>query len=225
GPDGLINIKGSRSNQSDLRLNASSVTDPVTGEQAFRLPIEAVESVETLTNPYSPEFGNFSSVVTPITTRSGQNKFHFEFHDPIPRPRVRTGAIMGIESFTPRVSAVGSIVPGKLFYSQSLEYKYVRTRVPSLPDLHNDTTLESYNSFTQLDYDLNSFHRLSTKMSVAPEKLGYLGLNTFNPTEVTHDFRQRGYFVAISERSILGQSILESSYSVKSYDGDIWPRG
>src|SRR4030095_3237608 len=81
GPDGLINIKGARSNQSDLRVNAATVADPVTGEYGFRLPIDVIESVETFTNPYSAEFGNFSSGVTQIHTRTGNNGFHFSFQN------------------------------------------------------------------------------------------------------------------------------------------------
>src|ERR1700730_9163318 len=45
GPDGLINVKGARASQSGLTVNSANVTDPVTGEFAINLPIEAIESV------------------------------------------------------------------------------------------------------------------------------------------------------------------------------------
>jgi len=35
-----------------LTVNSANLTDPVTGESAINLPIEAVQSVEVLTNPY-----------------------------------------------------------------------------------------------------------------------------------------------------------------------------
>src|SRR5260370_19361853 len=41
GPDGLMNVKGSRPSQSGLTVNSTNVTDPVTGEFAINLPIEA----------------------------------------------------------------------------------------------------------------------------------------------------------------------------------------
>jgi len=44
GPDGLLNISGTRSNQSALMFNDADGTDPVTGEDAIELPIDAVSS-------------------------------------------------------------------------------------------------------------------------------------------------------------------------------------
>src|SRR5262249_19492690 len=46
GPDGLLNINGARSNQSGLMFNSANGTDPVTGEDALELPIDAVSSVQ-----------------------------------------------------------------------------------------------------------------------------------------------------------------------------------
>jgi len=48
GPDGLLNISGTRSNQSALRFNNADGTDPVTGEDAIELPIDAVSVVACL---------------------------------------------------------------------------------------------------------------------------------------------------------------------------------
>src|SRR5262249_1951433 len=60
GPDGLLNVKGARASQSLMTVNSANVSDPVTGESGFNLPLEAVQSVEVLTNPYSPEYGEFT---------------------------------------------------------------------------------------------------------------------------------------------------------------------
>src|SRR5262249_51036188 len=145
----------------------------------FRLPIDAIESVETSTNPYSAEFGNFSSGVTQIHTRTGQNKYHFEAQNFFPRIRTRSGSIVGLDAATPRMTVSGPVVRDKLFYVQSFEYRFMRTRVPvaRLPELKDDTRLESFDSFTQLDYEINPSHHLSGTFSVFPEKDGFIGLN------------------------------------------------
>ncbi len=52
GPDGLINIKGSRASQGGMLVNSSNVTDPVTGSTGFSLPIDVVSSVQVLANHY-----------------------------------------------------------------------------------------------------------------------------------------------------------------------------
>jgi outer membrane receptor protein involved in Fe transport len=55
-------------------VNSANASDPVTGESAINLPIEAVQSVEVLTNPYAAEYGEFTSGVTSVQTRSGSDR-------------------------------------------------------------------------------------------------------------------------------------------------------
>ena len=51
GFDGLIRIKGGRTNQANTLVNSVSVTDPFTGQPALSLPVIAVQSVRVLSNP------------------------------------------------------------------------------------------------------------------------------------------------------------------------------
>src|SRR6478752_4027898 len=53
GLDGLIRIKGGRTNQTNTLVNSASVTDPFTGQAALSLPVVAVKSVRVLANPFS----------------------------------------------------------------------------------------------------------------------------------------------------------------------------
>ena len=75
GPDGQIDVKGGRPSQSGLTVNSSNVTDPITGEYAINLPVEAVESLQVITNPYAAEYGNFTAGVTAVETRAGADKW------------------------------------------------------------------------------------------------------------------------------------------------------
>jgi hypothetical protein len=55
-------------------------------------------------------------------------------------------------------------------------------------------------------------------------KLRHVGLNTFNHQEVTPNFKQRGLLVAINERRVINdKSVLESSFSIKQFDADVFP--
>jgi outer membrane receptor protein involved in Fe transport len=120
GPDGLLNVKGARASQSSLTVNSSNVTDPVTGDFAINLPIEAIQSVEVLTNPYSPEYGEFTGAVTAVETKSGSEKFVVNAQSIFPRFRRRGGSFVGIEAFTPRVTFSGPLHGDKLKFIQSL---------------------------------------------------------------------------------------------------------
>lgn len=225
GPDGTLNIKGTRPSQSGILVSSLNVTDPVTGNPAIELPLEAVETVNVYSNPYSAEYGKFTGAVTAIETRSGSNRLRYLFTGTLPRPRVRDGHIFGIGAATPRIAVGGAIKKDKLFFFQSIEYHFVRTNVPSLEDrnLPSDIKRESFDSFSRLDYVINQEHRLTISFSLFPQKFDYFNLNTFNPIETTANFHQRGWFLALNEQAAFKSgALLQSSFSVKQYDGDIF---
>jgi hypothetical protein len=95
GPDGNLNIKGTRPTQSGILVSSLNVTDPVTGAPAIELPLEAVDTVQVHSNPYSSEFGKFTGAVTTIETRSGSNDLRYLITGTLPRPRWRDGKIYG----------------------------------------------------------------------------------------------------------------------------------
>ena len=224
GPDGLLNVKGARASQSGLTVNSANVTDPVTGEFAINLPIEAIQSVEVLTNPYAPEYGQFTGAITKVETRSGAEKFNIQGDSFLPRARRRGGSFVGVEAFTPRVAFSGPLVKDKLKFFQSFEYRFVRTPIENLPPLKRDTGVESFDSLSQVDWDLDTRNHLTATLSLFPQKLRFVGLNTFNPQEVTPNFKQRGFLLALNERSVISDtSVLESSFSVKEFDADVFP--
>jgi hypothetical protein len=207
-----------------MTVNSRNVSDPVTGNYAINLPVEAVESLQVMTNPYAAEYGNFTAGVTRVETRPGADKWQFQFQNFFPRLRRSGGHTAGVESFTPRLAFGGPLVKDKVSFFQSFEYRFVRTPVESLPLSERDTKLESFDSYTRMDWDIDPNNHLSTTLSLFPQKLGYVGLNTFNPQEVTPDFRQRGFFWAVKEsRVIKGSSLLESTFSVKQFDADVYP--
>ncbi len=223
GPDGLLSLSGARESQSGLLVNSVNVTDPVTGQYAMELPIEAIESVKVYSSPYLAEFGKFTGAVTSIQTRQGTNKWKVLFTNFIPRLRKRLGKIMGIESATPRFALAGPVIKDKLWISQNLEYRFIRTKVTSLPELHNETVLETFDSFSRIDLDINSMNQFSTVFSIYPQNIRYVNLNTFRPEEAAPNYKQRGYFLAFNEKSILNlNSLLDTTFSIKDYDAHIW---
>jgi outer membrane receptor for ferrienterochelin and colicin len=224
GPDGLLNLKGARSNQSGFTVNSANGKDPVTGESSINLPLEAVQSVEVVTNPYAPEYGQFTGAVTSVQTKSGSEKFNFNVQSFFPRIRRRDNHYVGIAAFTPRVSFSGPLIKNKLKFMQSFEYRFVRTPIENLPQLKRDTGLESFDSVSQVDWEVNDKNHLTTTFSLFPQKLRYVGLNTFNPQEVTPNYKQRGFLWSVNDRHILNsRSVLESSFSIKQFDVDVFP--
>ena len=223
GPDGQIDVKGGRPDQGMTLVNSVTGTDPVTGKDAVSLPLDAIESVNVFANPFSAEYGGFSSGITTVETRSGTDHWKFLITNFLPRPRRRAGTIMGLASATPRLTVAGPLLPNRAYLFQSFDYRFERTSVPSLPPLQHDKTFENFDSSTQLDWDPVSNHHVSGNFLWYPENVRYALLNTFMPEDSNPDFRRRGYLAAVSDRAIFGQNLLESAISVKKYDAHVSP--
>ena len=223
GPDGHVNLKGTRNTQSGALVNSANVTDPVTGSPAMNLPVDVVASVQVISNPYDPQYGRFTGAVSTVETKtSDYEKFHFSIQNLMPRLRVRDGSIRGIGASTPRATFTGPLLRDKIAITQSFEYRFVETPVNSLPPFERDSKLESFDSYTQLDFTINTRHTANVSLSFYPQQLDYLGLNTFNTQESTPDFHQRGYQISVQDSYLVGNSgLLTSQFSYKRFDADI----
>ncbi len=226
GPDGHVNLKGTRSTQSGALVNSANVTDPVTGGPALNLPIDVVASVQVISNPYDPQYGKFTGAVSTVSTKtSDYAKFHFSIQNFLPRMRDRDGSIMGIGATTPRTTITGPLWKDHIAITQSFEYRFVRTPVNSLPPSQRDTKLESFDSYTQIDFILSPKQTAAVSVAVYPQKLDYLGLSTFTPQPSTPDFHQRGEQINAQDHYVIGQAgLLNSQFSYKRFDADVTVR-
>src|ERR1700688_49795 len=225
GPDGRINMKGAQATQAGWLVNSANVTDPATGGQAISLPIDVVSSVQVISNPYDPEYGKFTGAVSSVETRTSNfDKFHFSIQNLAPRARDRDGSIVGIGVFTPPTTITGPLIKDRLAFTESLEYRFVRTPVESLPPLQRDTTLESFDSFSQFDLKISDRQTATLSVAVFPQKFDYLGLNTFNPQPSTTNLHQRGDQIS-AQHSYVAESgaLLSSRFAYEEFDADTFP--
>jgi hypothetical protein len=227
GPDGRINMKGARTTQSGALVNSANATDPATGGPGISVPIDVVASESVIANPYDPEYGKLTGAVSTVDTNTSDfEKFHFSIHNFLPRARVRDGSVDGVGAATPRVTFTGPIWADHIAFTQSLEYRFVRTPVNSLPPFQRDTTLVSFNSYTQFDFNLTPKQTATISLALYPQRLQYMGLNTFTPQQSTSDYHQRGYQLYGQHRYLTGnESVLTSQFSYKTFDVDLTPAG
>ena len=225
GPDGVINMKGGRSSQNGSLVNSADVTDPVTGTSAINIPIDVVSSVQVLSTPYDPIYSGFTGAVSNVETRTGNfNKFRMTAQNLLPRPRVRDGSWLGLEAITPRVTFSGPMVKDRIALTQSLEYRFVRTPVNSLPPLQRDTRNESFDSYTQIDANISQKQTATASFALFPQKLDYYGLNTFTPQESTPNLHERGYQLYLQHRYIFDSgNLLSSQLSFRNFNADVLP--
>ena len=75
-----------------------------------------------------------------------------------------------------------------------------------------------------MDLSLTETHSATLSFSVYPEKLAYLGLNTFTPQESTPDLHQHGYQTSLQDRYVLGTNgLVTSQINYQKYDADLLP--
>jgi hypothetical protein len=224
GPDGLLNINGARSNQSALRFNNADGTDPVTGDDAIELPIDAVSTVEVRGAAFAPEYGLSTGAQTTVDTHRGGDRWRITVNDLQPRPRIRDGELHGLESWTPRFTTGGPVVKDKFSLLESVQFEYSQTRTYDLPPLESDTKVESFESYTRGDWTLSARNHLTGSALIFPRKTTYAGLSPFTPQPVTPNIKKHVIFGTASDQIVVGSSgLLETMVSLKTFDATIYP--
>jgi hypothetical protein len=224
GPDGLLNISGTRSNQSALMFNNADGTDPVTGEDAIELPIDAVSVVQVRGAAFAPEFGLSAGAVTTVETQRAGDAWHITVNDLEPRLRRRGGEFRGIESWTPRFTFGGPLIAGKVNFLESVQYEYSQTRVFGLPPFESDTKLQSFESYSRADWTVSATNHFTGSAMLSPRKTTYAGLNTFNPQAVTPTIRYHNLLASASGQIVVGDNgVLDIRVSMKQFDATIYP--
>ncbi|HEV7797010.1 MAG TPA: hypothetical protein VGO73_02550, partial [Pyrinomonadaceae bacterium] len=222
--NGDDHLKGARSGQSSYTVNGVDVTDPVSGNLAFDIPLEAAAAVQVEENPYSSEFGRLAGAATTLETKGGDNRFKLGATRFFPVFHNFFGG--AVDSFRPRVTLSGPIIRDKVLFLQSFEYRLSRIYVPSLASGRDSSTSENFNSFTQIDLIANKNNRLKFIAAIFPQKIRYLGLNTFNPQEATANIKRDGNLFSVSEQAIFGDaSFLTSSLSYHRSKVNVFAQG
>lgn len=217
-------IKGTRSGQSNYTVNGADVTDPITGEPIFEIPLEAVANIKVEENPYSAEYGHFTGGVTNLQSKGGGDKFDVSVARLF--PTLHNFFSTKIDSFRPRVTFSGPVIKNRLYFLQSFEYRFRREYVPNLPEPFDNTAVERFSAFTQFDLTINKNNQLKFNFAIYPEKIRFFGLNTFNPAPVTPNVKQRGYLVSLSEQMVFkNTSFLTSAVSYYTSDFDVFGQG
>jgi hypothetical protein len=142
--------------------------------------------------------------VTTVETQRAGDAWHITVNDLEPRPRRRAGEFRGIESWTPRFTVGGPLVKGKVNFLESVQYEYSQTRVFGLPAFESDTKVQSFESYSRVDWTVSPTHRFTGSAMVSPRKTTYAGLNTFNPQGVTPDIRNHNVLGSVSDQVVVG---------------------
>jgi hypothetical protein len=224
-PGGGLMISGSGEQRSAMIVNSADVTDPATGQFGLTIPIDSVETLNVFQTPYLSEYGRFTSGLVSVETRRGGDKWKWELNDPFPDFRIRSYHMRGLKDATPRLNFEGPIIPHRLYVSEGFEYETRKTEVYTLPFPLNQKLEEGINSFTQFDWIVSDKHLLTATAHVAPQRLGHVNMDYFNPLPTTPDASTHSYTGTVSDRLTLFGGLLESTFSAMRFDVGVWGEG
>src|SRR6202030_1459750 len=162
-----LSLSGNAEHRSTLLVNSGNVTDPATGQFGATIPIDSVQTMNVLTSPFLAEYGGFTSNVVSVETRRGGDKWSFDLNDPLPEFRFRSWHMVGLKSATARVNFGGPLLSSRLHLVESVQYERRSTEVITLPFPDNQQRRECINSFTSLDYIVNSTNILTVTFHIA----------------------------------------------------------
>ena len=227
GPGG-VSIKGGRTNQSGLQIGMATQTDTSTGAPLFRLPVDAIDTVEVLPNPYAVEFGRFSSGLTLINTKRAGDVWRVALNTPdisFRTVRDEPWHIVGVESFGPRIGVGGPIIKNRLFLEQSAQLRYEVSEVWSRPPDQTKTN-KWLSAFTRLDANLSPKQSLIGSINLFRSRAEDITLSTFNGPDVAPDERDHLASGSIAAHTTVSDKVvLESTLQVSNRNVAVDPRG
>lgn len=224
-PGGGLILSSSPENRSALIVNSADVTDPATGQFGSTIPIDSVEILNVYQTAYLAEYGRFTAGLVSVETKRGGDKWKWELNDPLPEFFIRSYHLRGLRTATPRLNFDGPLIKDRLFLSEGFEYAVRKTPIYTLPFPYNRKKQAGLNSFTQLDWVASAKHLVTATVHVAPERLGFLNLDFFNPEPVSPDAKTHNYTGTAIDRYTLHGGLLESRFSVTNFDSAVWGRG
>ncbi|HUX10530.1 MAG TPA: TonB-dependent receptor plug domain-containing protein, partial [Terriglobia bacterium] len=225
-PSGQINIKGSVENQGMLLVDGAQAVDPITGSFDIDLSIDAIQSLNVYKAPFDAQYGGFSGGLTTIETKAPAYQWGWDLNDFFPGFRGRSGHLVGINDWEPRLTFTGPIWKNRLNFSESFIYDILKIPVRGLAWPHNETKKEGYNSFTTLQYVFSPHHVASVNFHLFPRKEEFANINSLIPQPASTNFSERGYSLQGNDSyQFSSGAILNSLFKYTEFDANAHGQG
>ena len=225
GQNGDLQISAASEHRAALIVNSADVTDPATGQFGLTVPIDIVDVMNVYQTPFQAEYGKFTAGLVTVETRRGGEKWKWELNDPLPEFYIRSWRLRGLRTATPRVNVEGALIPGRLYFSEGIEYEMRKTQVITLPFPNDQKKKSGVNSFAQLDWIPSARNVLTDTLHVAPQRLAYDGMDAFDPQPTTPDAATHNYTATVTDRFTIFRGLLENTVSETLFGARVWGQG
>lgn len=221
---GGLHINGATEEQTLYTLNGFLLNDPLTGRFETRLTVESVQSVEIANGVLPAEYGRGSAGVLAVQSDSGAGKLRYSATNFVPGFENRKGWTLG--DWTPRVNVSGPILRGRMWFSDSLEFQYMKTFIRELPKGEDRNPSVRVGNLFSTQTNITPSHILYTSFLWNQWTAARTGLTFLDPRETTIDRRSRQAFVSVKDQIYLGgRGLLEFGYAGNRTYGREIPQG
>ncbi len=192
-PDGRLYFKGESESQGMLLVDGLQMVDPITGSLTINIPADSIASIHVYNAADNSEYGGFSGSLTSIRTRTPEGRWHFGLHDFVPSLRGRSGHLVGLSSYSPRL-VLGGPLPGlkNTSFFENLQYEMHKRPIRGLAWPRNETKIEGVDSFTSFQTLFSPRHLLTTTLNLFPLRRQFANINALVPQSASADYGQHG---------------------------------
>ena len=214
-------INGARPYQAGYQIGAATFADPANNLARVWLPVDGVDAVTVLPNPYETEFGRFSSGLISVQTRRASDNWHFAVNNVVPAFRTKRGTvinIIGLGGVKPSLEVGGPLVKGRIFLEETAQYSWFATDVPSRPEDELKTT-QWFGSLTRVDAIISPRHSLIVTGGFDDNDIDQATLGTFTPPDATAHITDGLSYAIVTERALVkNATFVESTVHLHQYD-------
>jgi hypothetical protein len=149
-----VSVGGGRGDQQQWLLdgvNSSNIALEVP-QALFNPPVEAVQEIRVQQSAYSAEYGNSSSGVVVMTTRSGSNKFSGGAYENLRNDKLDARNFFAVDLPTLRWNVFGGLLGGPVIKNKTFFFSHVefqRQRIGVVRNLTVPTDLQRAGNFSE----------------------------------------------------------------------------
>jgi hypothetical protein len=197
--EGRLNFNGQAESQGMLLVDSAENVDPVSGNFAIPIPVDAIQSIEVFSTPNSAEFGGFSGGLTTIDLKPPPAVFRWNLLDFVPSFRGKNDSLVGLANLTPRLEFGGPVIKDKVNAFEEMTYEYRRDPVRGLTWPYNETYVRSFDSFTEVQVTLSAKHLMNMNLNVFPADNSFTNISALIPQTASTNYRRRGFSTSFSD--------------------------
>lgn len=197
--EGKLNFNGQAESQGMLLVDMAENVDPVSGNFAIPVPVNAIQNIQVYSTPDSAAYGGFSGGLTRIDIKPPAPGWNYKLLDLVPSFRGKNDHLIGLLNMTPGLEVGGPIIKNKLNFSENMTYEFRKDPVHGLTWPWNETVTYSLVSFTDFQLILSPKHMLNVNLNVFPSTILFANIDSLIPQTASANFRRRGASLGVSD--------------------------